>query len=446
MGNGKKTEIIYIDPEGSRKSDFFIETKKNTKQNHIITQMNGRPVEILQLSEQNDNFTFNFNHEYPLNTYYYKTNDVFFNNSVTISSNNPQVILIPQKYNNGTINLTNNINLPINGFIDPSNLDPLKIFLYNPRLNRQQNYQFTFNGNTDYLNTFPMPNDADLENLLLCHEIKYNNRLSDGPVSIDQLPPEVCQEIVDQMLGPDVSEQIDEEKAKQDPEFWTYYRGIKVGTEASYRVGLNYRILKDFGTSGRFYVKTIKGRQYEIFKGYSGLRKWYTSSRYLTTNPKVVSLGVGKSLKGASKGNIISLLIIGAVDIAEWMLDENNEKEVSDLAVTLTMDTLKYVISTVIATGIVALVLMAIGVVAASAPVCLVVGGVILVSILVGLALDWIDHKLGITTYLQDKVSEGKTFLGEAWDEHVVHPLGRLLWQMEETIKYQYLRRMDYGF
>ena len=77
----------------------------------------------------------------------------------------------------------------------------------------------------------------------------------------------------------------------------------------------SYPLLKDFIKGGTFYIKTVKGRDYVIFKGWPALRHIYKGSRYWLDNAKVVNLaaakGAGSAIKSAftmSEGSALSLI------------------------------------------------------------------------------------------------------------------------------------------
>jgi hypothetical protein len=58
------------------------------------------------------------------------------------------------------------------------------------------------------------------------------------------------------------------------------------------------QLLRELGLNGRYYTKEINGRTYVILRGYAGLRKVLSASRYLTTNPKVIAYGLTQVARG----------------------------------------------------------------------------------------------------------------------------------------------------
>ncbi|SEA71279.1 hypothetical protein SAMN04488051_105217 [Alkalimonas amylolytica] len=72
---------------------------------------------------------------------------------------------------------------------------------------------------------------------------------------------------------------------------------------------------------GRYYVQVSGGKQYIVFKGRAGLRQVLTGTRYLSTNTKVMSMGVGgQALKSSAKGGIfISVLFSVTINTLSWL-------------------------------------------------------------------------------------------------------------------------------
>jgi hypothetical protein len=80
------------------------------------------------------------------------------------------------------------------------------------------------------------------------------------------------------------------------------------------------------------------------------------------------------------------------------------------------------------------LVLGALALAGVAAPVCIVVVGVIVLGVIVGMGLELLDKKLGVTEYVKEKGREGESFLKSAWQEHVADPMCRMLYQLEKSI------------
>lgn len=143
------------------------------------------------------------------------------------------------------------------------------------------------------------------------------------------------------------------------------------------------------------------------FRGYAGLRSFLNSPAYGVSNTKVsvISSAVRNSNQWAgtlrSVGGripIISYVIVGAIDVAEWMALPEAEQDLSDLLAILFVDISKIAISVIAGTAAAALVVSSV----ALAPIWLVVGVGVLVSVAVGVLLDVVDNAFGITDKVKD--------------------------------------------
>ncbi len=122
-------------------------------------------------------------------------------------------------------------------------------------------------------------------------------------------------------------------------------------------------------------------------------------------------------------------------------MDKNNDKKVSDLCVQLGMDALKVVVSSLIAAGVVAVILAAIATTAVTVPVLLIIAGTIFIGVVIGKVLDFVDTKTGSTEYMKIQTRKGVTFLegSKNWQQYVAEPMGRLYYQLgnvSERLKY----------
>lgn len=88
----------------------------------------------------------------------------------------------------------------------------------------------------------------------------------------------------------------------------------------------------------KFYLQKVKhktvNKWYIVFKGYAGLRQYFTSPRYPVMNPKVLAItggagsasGVGNAAWNAAKGSLkraglLSIIFVVTLDTAEWLKD-----------------------------------------------------------------------------------------------------------------------------
>lgn len=283
--------------------------------------------------------------------------------------------------------------------------DPISIYHYMPEVSL---------AGTSYFKSIGIEKvKDDGSSLLYIQEMKSSRlHVQDGAVKIEDLDESEVKKIVKEILG-------------------VAREGVKPG----YKILKERELLMDFGYNGKFYVKTIKGKQYVVFKGYAGLRKHFTRTHYQVTDTKVLSLSAAGRFKTAMKGTILMLVIVGSIEIAEWALSKDNESQVADLLGTLGMTALKTVISSVITAGIAAWVLAALAATGAVIPVLVVIVGFIAVGVFVGKVLDIIDSKTGATKYVQLQARKGQKFLekNETWQNHVAEPLGRLRYLLEES-------------
>jgi len=144
---------------------------------------------------------------------------------------------------------------------------------------------------------------------------------------------------------------------------------------------------KEFGFACRAYERG----KYIIFKGHAGMRNTIKGVRYLKNNSKVVGMGVGKMgvRNSVRVGGIITFVLVGAVEIAEYLASD--DETLGDLAGDVASAGVKTAISAKLA-------MMAGGaLVAAQAPIVLTAGAVLVVGVAVGWLLDSTDQHFGIT-------------------------------------------------
>lgn len=141
--------------------------------------------------------------------------------------------------------------------------------------------------------------------------------------------------------------------------------------------------LKKLGITGKAYIKTYKGKQYVILKGYAGLRKILTGTRYLASNVKVVDLviGTGRMAKSAVKSSALSVILVTADNVLKHVLEDKDLLS-REFGFRMATDLTKSAVSAIIAlAGGAALTALA-------APVAVTIAGGIIIGLAVGLALD----------------------------------------------------------
>ncbi len=193
------------------------------------------------------------------------------------------------------------------------------------------------------------------------------------------------------------------------------------------------RVAKDLGIKGKIVTKVVQGKQYIIFKGYAGLRSIFTGTRYLATNPKVIdmaigNLGVGKTIL---KGTRLTIILTIPINIFKFIVSD--KMTMSQLIGTTASDLAKIAISTAAgsaaAFAVGAITTIAIGPLVAA----------VAVGVLVGIALDMVDDKYGLT----DKLIKG---IEDFWNEcGIICKAGRMLNDVERTLQRQILNGSPVG-
>lgn len=466
-----EAEFKLFYPEGYKQSDkaeFFFKASHRRGEKVIesdkltMPQASAevRPVEILSATHTgvvDKNLKISIKSDNEKTTYIYKEEGTEITPSTPLPRNQKFTIQIPQSDQQPVFNIFPNADnsnkafkIPLQSFLSTENADPVKIFLFNYSSSAGASIPaMKLDGDTSYLDgiRFTPVTDEDAS-MLFVQEMKNHLNIQDGAVNIDDLSDQQCDSIIKEILGEDFEGQLDKEKVEkgEGKTFRNRNEVASTGLTAGHDLYIQRHILRDFGFNGKFYIKTTAGKQYVIFKGYKGLRKWYTGPRYKATNPKVVDLTTKGALKSGLKGNGVTILIVGSVDIVDWMLNKDNEKQISDLCVTLGMDALKVVVDSIIAAGIAALVLAGLAFFSVTAPVWIVIVGTIMVGMAVGFGLDFMDQKIGASDYMKTKGREGESLLNEIWQDIVVEHLGRMYDQMEKSIENLYYNPIGSGW
>ena len=222
----------------------------------------------------------------------------------------------------------------------------------------------------------------------------------------------------------------------------------------------NMDLLKEFFPGKKFYLKQYNGKYFVVFKGMAGTRTTLRGTRYALKNPKVMALSAAKGpgagagaaargLKPVLKGNILTVAVIGVVDLVAWqqgMLSDDG-KFISDFIVEFGMDVAKAAVSAIVAGVIVGLGCMAaawIGV--AALPVVVVVGAGIAISIAFGMLLDYIDETTGITAGFRNRGNDVEKTITKAFNERLIDPICQTLYQLERHIEWLHLRNVSIPF
>jgi type VI secretion system secreted protein VgrG len=209
---------------------------------------------------------------------------------------------------------------------------------------------------------------------------------------------------------------------------------VNTAIEAGALAAKNGKFLRDFIHGGKFYVKTVKGVKYIIFKGSPGARKYLKGVRYRADNPQLKLLnlvakpgetdpsGFMKRLTGKAveigKDSRLGFMLIGGEDILQYYAKPQNKRHFSDLVAALGLDTGNYVVSSIIAeVGLGTLIV-------AFAPVEVAVFSAVVVAFLglviagtINWVFDEIEDELGIRKEVHELTSECERFLKDYWPE-----------------------------
>jgi hypothetical protein len=187
------------------------------------------------------------------------------------------------------------------------------------------------------------------------------------------------------------------------------------------------KIIKDLGITGEAITKNVSGKQYVILKGLPGNRKILTGTRYLASNPKVIKMAIGTKAvnKSIISGSIITLFITVPLSVLEVCLKD--QFTIGRLLGTVASDITKIMISL----GASSLAAMAVGAVSTIAAGPLIAA--IFIGVAVGISLESIDQRFGITEKL---ISAIENELGTLYDR-TIGEFKRGLQRVESILEYQ---------
>jgi hypothetical protein len=191
------------------------------------------------------------------------------------------------------------------------------------------------------------------------------------------------------------------------------------------------KLVKDLGFSGEVIIKTVKGKQYAIFKGLPGTRSIFTGTRYLADNAKVVDMAIGR--RGVNKaivsGARLTIYLVIPLNILRAILDDKYtlSKLIGQTAYDLASVGISVALASVAATATAAFTTLA--------------AGPIVVAIVVGLGVGWtmiaLDKRYGIV----DKLSEA---IDKSYD-NTIGAIGRGLRELERILTWQAMHSVPVG-
>lgn len=193
---------------------------------------------------------------------------------------------------------------------------------------------------------------------------------------------------------------------------WTKEQWQKIKSNAE--IGANYtapakdavllaRLIGDLGYSGaKAYIKYYGGKAHVILKGYPGLRKIFTGTKYGLQNAKVVKMGMGKygAVNAAKGGGVLTIVLLSVYRVVDYFLTD--DATLTQLFGTLATDVAKVGAAT--AASIYAATKVASYAALAASTGTIVALGPLAAAIFIGvgvtLLLEYADSKLQITERL----------------------------------------------
>lgn len=155
------------------------------------------------------------------------------------------------------------------------------------------------------------------------------------------------------------------------------------------------------GFTAKAYVKNYGGKPHIILKGYPGLRRILTGTKYGIKNPKVITMGLGKAgaIHAAKSGGIISITLMSTYRVADYVLTD--QATLSQLIGSLATDVVKIGIATG-ASIAAASTIVALGVTVAVGPIMVV----LLIGVGASETLNRLDDYYGVTDRVIDGLDE----------------------------------------
>ena len=195
----------------------------------------------------------------------------------------------------------------------------------------------------------------------------------------------------------------------------------------------------------KFYLQRVKHKAgekvYVVFKGNPALRSFLSGTRYAATHAKVLAITAGagtaaglrhaawEGAKGAvKKGGALTVVFATVINVAEWLVDYEErdlvtgkpKKDFFDLVFKIGVDIAKAVVSAALGAALVGGLIMVAGAIAVAvtgvpllvAASTVVVGSVV-AAVAVGIAIDLLDKKSGVTENLGKYIKQKASYLEE---------------------------------
>ena len=180
--------------------------------------------------------------------------------------------------------------------------------------------------------------------------------------------------------------------------------GISTSTYTGYAAGFGAYIPDAIGLAklghdlqrggnilSEFVINTHGGKSYIVLKGYPGLRKIFTGTRYLSTHAKIVQMGIGKTAVNGkiAGGSVITIILLAAYRVVDYFI--RDEATWHDLLGGLAVDFAKVGTSALFASAL-----------ASHATIASFAIGPLAVAVVFGVAigfiLEYLDAKYAVTS------------------------------------------------
>lgn len=190
-------------------------------------------------------------------------------------------------------------------------------------------------------------------------------------------------------------------KGATSEEFKSWFPNFK---DLAQGAALTYKLAKDVGIKGKYYIKKYNGKEYIIFKGNPAVRKYLTGTRYGINHAKMINLQIGRAgMRTAIRGSFVfSMIFCTVINVADYVARDN--ATLGELFGATAVDLGK----TLIATG--AAFAVAAGTAALAGTALIAIGPIIAavaVSVVVAVILDKVDQKYQIQAKLSKMIDEG---------------------------------------
>ncbi|ELI1825398.1 hypothetical protein RQV62_002342, partial [Vibrio parahaemolyticus] len=188
---------------------------------------------------------------------------------------------------------------------------------------------------------------------------------------------------------------------------WERIKGLFENTANYYVTGSDFAFVaqlcrKVTGKNSVFYIKSYAGVPHIVVSGSSALQLRLTNIGSSLPNPTVIKFAVGSEsvMKSIKSGGIITVVLVTAYRVADYFLGD--KQTLSKLYGSVASDIIKIGLSSSIAAGSAKLATLYLGsaVFLSAGPIL----GIIVVGVLVGQSLNYIDQEFSLTNKLTNAI------------------------------------------